>query len=128
MKNNYGNNYKGHGYFRKAKAFGLVSSILIGTSLIFGTQVASADETAATTNTNIQNEAATATNNSNQNESVSANSTDTATTNNNQNESVSANSTDTTTYPLVDKDIDKKIKNGDSYYRPTLILEDNVTY
>ena len=128
MKNNYENNYKGHGYFRKAKAFGLVSGILIGTSLIFGTQVASADETAATTNTNIQNEAATATNNSNQNESVSANSTDTATTNSSQNETVSANSTATTTYPLVDKDIDKKIKNGDSYYSPTLILEDNVTY
>ena len=110
MKNNYGNNYKGHGYFRKAKAFGLVSGILIGTSLIFGTQVASADETATTTNTNIQNEATTATNNSNQNEAVSG------------------NTAATTTYPLVDKDIDKKIKNGDSYYRPTLILEDNVTY
>ena len=36
MKNNYDGKVKGHGYFRKTKAFGLASGIVLGAALIFG--------------------------------------------------------------------------------------------
>ena len=35
MKNNYDEKVKGHGYFRKTKAFGLASGIVLGAALIF---------------------------------------------------------------------------------------------
>lgn len=38
---------KGHGYFRKNKAYGLVSGIALGTALLFGGNVVSADEVKA---------------------------------------------------------------------------------
>ena len=56
MKNNYDGKVKGHGYFRKTKAFGLASGIVLGAALIFGAGSVSADEvntpaTATTTST-----------------------------------------------------------------------------
>lgn len=36
MKNNYDGKVKGHGYFRKTKALGLASGIVLGAALIFG--------------------------------------------------------------------------------------------
>ena len=56
MKNNYDRKVKGHGYFRKTKAFGLASGIVLGAALIFGAGSVSADEvntpaTATTTST-----------------------------------------------------------------------------
>lgn len=44
MKNNYDGKVKGHGYFRKTKAFGLASGIVLGAALIFGAGSVSADE------------------------------------------------------------------------------------
>ena len=40
---------KGHGYFRKSKAYGLSSCIVLGTTLLLGTGVVSAQETTAKT-------------------------------------------------------------------------------
>ena len=48
MKNNYDEKVKGHGFFRKTKAFGLASGIVLGGALIFGAGSASADEAAPT--------------------------------------------------------------------------------
>ena len=60
MKNNYDGKVKGHGYFRKTKAFGLASGIVLGAALIFGAGSVSADEvntpaTATTTSTSQEN-------------------------------------------------------------------------
>lgn len=60
MKNNYDGKVKGHGYFRKTKAFGLASGIVLGAALIFGTGSVSADEvnapaTATTSTTSSEN-------------------------------------------------------------------------
>lgn len=40
---------KGHGYFRKSKAYGLSSCIVLGTTLMLSTGVVSAQETTAKT-------------------------------------------------------------------------------
>ena len=40
---------KGHGYFRKSKAYGLSSCIVLGTTLLLGTGVVSAQETTVKT-------------------------------------------------------------------------------
>lgn len=39
MKNNYDGKVKGHGYFRKTKAFGLASGIVLGAALILVQEV-----------------------------------------------------------------------------------------
>ena len=44
MINGFDEKVKGHGFFRKTKAFGLASGIVLGATLIFGAGSASADE------------------------------------------------------------------------------------
>ena len=48
MKNGFDEKVKGHGFFRKTKAFGLASGIVLGATLIFGAGSASADEATPT--------------------------------------------------------------------------------
>ena len=44
MKNGFDEKVKGHGYFRKTKAFGLASGIALGAALLIGANTVSADE------------------------------------------------------------------------------------
>ena len=45
MKNRFDEKVKGHGFFRKTKAFGLASGIALGAALLVGANTVSADET-----------------------------------------------------------------------------------
>ena len=79
MKNRFDEKVKGHGFFRKTKAFGLASGIALGAALLVGANTVSADEvksggettsattvatdvakTSTATDTNTQNQGATA--------------------------------------------------------------------
>ena len=44
MKNGFDEKVKGHGFFRKTKAFGLASGIALGAVLLIGANTVSADE------------------------------------------------------------------------------------
>ena len=44
MKNGFDEKVKGHGFFRKTKAFGLASGIALGAALLIGANTVSADE------------------------------------------------------------------------------------
>ena len=44
MKNRFDEKVKGHGFFRKTKAFGLASGIALGAALLIGANTVSADE------------------------------------------------------------------------------------
>ena len=44
MKNRFDEKVKGHGFFRKTKAFGLASGIALGAALLVGANTVSADE------------------------------------------------------------------------------------
>lgn len=44
MKNRFDEKVKGHGFFRKAKAFGLASGVALGAALLVGANTVSADE------------------------------------------------------------------------------------
>ena len=46
MKNSFDEKVKGHGFFRKTKAFGLASGIALGAALLIGANTVSADEVA----------------------------------------------------------------------------------
>ena len=46
MKNRFDEKVKGHGFFRKTKAFGLASGIALGAALLIGANTVSADEVA----------------------------------------------------------------------------------
>ena len=46
MKNGFDEKVKGHGFFRKTKAFGLASGIALGAALLVGANTVSADEVA----------------------------------------------------------------------------------
>ena len=46
MKNGFDEKVKGHGFFRKTKAFGLASGIALGAALLIGANTVSADEVA----------------------------------------------------------------------------------
>ena len=48
MKNSFDEKVKGHGFFRKTKAFGLASGIALGAALLIGANTVSADEVAPT--------------------------------------------------------------------------------
>ena len=49
MKNRFDEKVKGHGFFRKTKAFGLASGIALGAALLIGANTVSADEATPTT-------------------------------------------------------------------------------
>ena len=51
MKNRFDEKVKGHGFFRKTKAFGLASGIALGAALLIGANTVSADEATPTTPT-----------------------------------------------------------------------------
>ena len=51
MKNRFDEKVKGHGFFRKTKAFGLASGIALGATLLIGANTVSADEATPTTPT-----------------------------------------------------------------------------
>ena len=48
MKNRFDEKVKGHGFFRKTKAFGLASGIALGAALLIGANTVSADEATPT--------------------------------------------------------------------------------
>ena len=51
MKNRFDEKVKGHGFFRKTKAFGLASGIALGATLLIGANTVSADEATPPTTT-----------------------------------------------------------------------------